>query len=121
MIKKTLYTDPQLFRKCKCLTVTMATNSLHPTILCVITLCVFLSSIYNQDAPFLGIVELFVVVVVAVIVLRNHLLGMDWSVVMPMAIKICLLARGASVGGVFFVQLSLLILRDCHRSHSSGQ
>ena len=53
--------------------VAMSVNSLQPTILCVITLCVYLSSLYGQDVPFLDFFVLFVVVVVAVIVVRNHL------------------------------------------------
>ena len=42
----------------------MAVNSPQPTILCVITLCVCLYILYNQDVPFLKFVVLSVVVVV---------------------------------------------------------
>ena len=84
-------------------TVTMAVNSPQPTILCVITLCVFLSSLYDQDIPFLDFFVLFVIIVVAVIVVRNHLLGMDWSVVIPMDTIISLPERRVGVGGVSFV------------------
>ena len=84
--------------------VTMAVNSPQPTLLCVITLCVCLSSLYDQNFPSLDFVILFVVVV-AVIVVANHLLGMDWSVLIHMGTIICLLTRGAGVGGVSFVRL----------------
>ena len=84
--------------------VTMAVNSPQPTLLCVITLCVCLYSLYDQNFPSLDFVILFVVVV-AVIVVANQLLGMDWSVLIHMGTIIYLLARGAGVGGVSFVQL----------------
>ena len=46
-------------------TVTVAVNSPQPTLLCVITSCVCLSRIYEQDVPFLNFVVLsFVVFVV---------------------------------------------------------
>ena len=74
-----MYTDPQLIRQYKCFfaTVTMAVNSLEPTLFCVITLCVCLSSLYDQDVPFLDFVILPVDVVVALIVVGNHLPGRD--------------------------------------------
>ena len=86
----------------------MAFNSSQPTLLCVITLCVCLSSLYDQDVPFLDFFVLFFVVVVAVIVVKNHLLGMDWSVVIPLDTIICLPTRGAGVGRVSFLRLHLL-------------
>ena len=46
-------------------TVTMAVNSLQPTLLCVIKLCVCLYSLYDQDIPFLEFFVLSVIVVVA--------------------------------------------------------
>ena len=42
----------------------MAVNSPQPTLLCVITLFVCLSCLYEQDSPFLNFVTLFVVVFV---------------------------------------------------------
>ena len=103
-------------------TVIMAVNSPQPTLLCVITLCVCLSIIYNQDVPFLDFFVSFVVaVVVAVIVVRNQLLGLDWLVVIPLGTIICLPERGAAMVGVSFVQISPLILRHPHHSHSRGE
>ena len=56
----------------------MYVNSLEPTIFCVITLCVWLSSLYHQDVPSLEFGVFFVVVIVVVfIVVRNHLSGRD--------------------------------------------
>ena len=100
-------------------TVTMAINSLQATLLCVITLCVCLSSLYYQDVPFLDYVYLFVVVVLVIFV-GIHLLEMDWSVVITQGTIIYLRERGAGVCGVSFVRLSPLI--SCHRrrAHSSG-
>ena len=100
-------------------TVTMALNSLQPTLLCVIILCVFLSSLYNQDVPFLDFVVLFVVVA-ALIVIGSHLLGMNWLAVISMRTIICILERGASVGGVSFVQISTLMIRHCCCTHNHG-
>ena len=77
-------TDPQLFKKFNFLTVNMDVNSPQPTILCVVKFCVFLSILYDQDSPFLEFVVLLVVVVVSVIVVGNQLLGMDWSVLIPL-------------------------------------
>ena len=99
-------------------TVTMAVNSPEPTLLCVIALCVCLSSLYYQYVPFLDFVVLFVIAVVAVIVVWNYLLGMDWSVVIPLGTIIFLSARGADVDGVSFVRLSPLIHHYCCRAHS---
>ena len=76
--KKPLYTDPQLLRQCKCCNFYHGRKITQLTILCVIALCVCLSIFYNQDVLFLDFVILFVVIIVAVIVVRNHLLGMDW-------------------------------------------
>ena len=81
----------------------MAVNSPQPTLLCVIILCVCLSSLYDQDVPFLNFAVLFVIVVVAVIVVGNHLFGIDWSVAIPLGTIICLPGRGAGVVGVSFV------------------
>ena len=103
-------------------TVTMDVISLQPTLLCVITLCVFLSIIYDQDVPFLEFVILFIVVVfLAFIVVGNHLLRMDWLVVIPMGNIICLPARGAGVCGVSFVRLSPIIPRRICCAHSCGE
>ena len=99
--KKPLYTKLHSYLgNVSVATVTMAAKSPQPTILCVITLCVCLSSLYYQDVPFLDFVVLFVIVVVAVIVVGSQIWGMDWSVVIPLGTIICLLARGAGVGGV---------------------
>ena len=84
-------------------TVTMAVNSPQPTLSCVISLCVCLYSLYDQDVSFIDFFVLFVVVVVAVIVVDNHLLGMDWSVVIPLGTLVYLPTRGAGVGGLSFV------------------
>ena len=45
-------------------TVTMAVNSQRHTLLCVITLCVCLSILYNQYVPFLDVVVLSAIFVV---------------------------------------------------------
>ena len=102
-------------------TVTMGVNSPQPTLFFVITLCVFLYRVYNQDVLLLDFVVLLIVVVFVVIVLGSHLLGMDWSVVLPLGAIICLPERGASVGGVSSVQLSLLILLHPRCDHSRGE
>ena len=83
----------------------MDVKSPQPTLLCVITLYVCLSSLNDQDVPFLEFVVLFAasVVVVVVIVVGNQLLGMGWSVILPLETIICLLDRGSGVGGVSFV------------------
>ena len=81
----------------------MAVKSPQPTFFFVITLCVCLHSLYKKDAPFLEVVVLFVFIIVAVIVFGNHLLGMYWSVVIPLGTIICLLAIGPGVGGVSLV------------------
>ena len=99
----------------------MAVNSPQPTILCVITLCVFLSSLYDQYVPFLDFFVLFVVIVATVIVVGNHLLVMYWSFVIHLGTIICLPDRVAVVGGVSFVRLSPLILRHFRRAHSRGE
>ena len=108
--KKPLYTDPQLLINVSVATVTMAVNSPEPTLLCVIMFCICLYSLYNQDASFRDFFVLFVIVVVAVIVVGNHLLGMDWLVVIPLGTIIYLQAGGAGVGGVSFVRLLLLFV-----------
>ena len=46
-------------------TVTMAVNSPQPTLLCVIIMCVFLSSLYYQYVPFLDFFILSSVIIVA--------------------------------------------------------
>ena len=99
----------------------MDVNSPQPTILHVIKFCVWLSSLYDQDLPFLDYVNLFIAVVAVFIVVGNHLLKMDWSVVIPQGNIICIPVRGSGVGGVSFVQLSPLIY--CHRcsAHSRGK
>ena len=101
-------------------TVIMAVNSPEPTLLCIITLCVFLSSLYDQDVPFLELFVFFVVVVVAVTVVGNHLRGIDWWVIIALGTTICLPARVAGVGGVSFVQISTLICCYCRRAHIRG-
>ena len=78
----------------------MAVNSPKPTLLCVIKLCVCLSSLYNQDIPFLDFVVLFVFIVTAVIVVSNHIFVMNWSVVVPLGTIICHLERGSGMGGM---------------------
>ena len=78
----------------------MAVNSPQPNLFCVITLCVCLSSLYEQYFPLLEIIVLFVVIVVAAIVVGDHILGMDWSVVIPLGTIICLKSIGEGVGGV---------------------
>ena len=97
-------------------TVTMVVNSLQPTILCVITFYVFLSSLYDQYVPVLDSVVLFVVIVVVIIFVRHHLLGMDWSVVMSMDTIICFQVRGAGMGGVCGDPWHRRCRRRCHRS-----
>ena len=106
-------------------TVNMYVISPEPNILCVITLCVCLCILYNQDVPFLEFFVLFVVVVVVVvvaaIVIKNHLLGMDWLVAIPLGTIICLPERGEGVGGVSFVRLSPLICCHFCHAHSRGE
>ena len=119
--KKCCTLIPSYFGNVSFATVTMAANSPQPTLFCVITLCVWLSSLYDQDVPFLDFVVLFIVVFVAVIVVGNHLLGMDWSVVIPLGTIICLPERGAGVGGVPFVRLSPRILRHRRCTHIRGE
>ena len=59
-------------------TVTMAVNSPEPTLFCVITLFVWLSSLYDQDVPSLEFFVYFVVVViVAFIVVGKGISGRD--------------------------------------------
>ena len=99
----------------------MTTNWLQPNLLRVITLCVWLSSLYDQYVPFLEFVFLFVVVVVAVIFFGNHLLWMDLSVVIPQGTIVCLPMRGSGVVGVSFVRLSPLILFHRRCAHSHGE
>ena len=104
----------------------MAVNSPQPTLLCVIIFCVFLSILYDQDVPFLDFVVLFVFVVVvavvaAFIVIMNHLLGIYWSVLIPLGTIICLTARGAGVVGVSRLRLLPLILWSFRRAHSCGE
>ena len=99
----------------------MAVNSPQPNLLCVIKLCVCLSSLYDQDSPFFDFVVLFIVVVVANIVVRNHLLGMDWSVVTPLGTITYLPERWVGVGGVSFVRLSSLICCHLRHVHSCGE
>ena len=52
----------------------MAVNSPQPTLLCVITLCVCLSRLYDQDFPFL---DFFVLSVVVVILPTRTFLGRE--------------------------------------------
>ena len=94
----------------------MAVNSPEPTLLCV---C--LSSFYNQDVPLLDFIVLFVVIVVVVIVVSNHLLKMDWLVVIPLGTIICIPERGADVSEVSFVRLLTNILRFCFCALSCGE
>ena len=77
MIKNPLYTDPQLIWKYKAffVTLTIAVNSPEPTIYSVIFSYVYLSSLFNKDAPsfdfFVFVVVFFVVFVAAFIVVGN--------------------------------------------------
>ena len=57
----------------------MAVNSLQPTLLCVITFCVSLSSLYDQDIPFVEFVVLSVVVVVPTQVFVGREVGRIWQ------------------------------------------
>ena len=99
----------------------MTVNSPQPNMWCVITLCVCLSILYDQYFPFLDFVVLFVVVIVAFIVFGNHLLVMDWSVVIPLGTTICLPYRGAGVVGVSFVRILPLTIFYLRRAHSHGE
>ena len=87
----------------------MVVKSPEPTLFCVITLCVWLSDLYDQDVPSL---EFFVFsVVVAFIVLGDLLLGRDGWVVIPLGNIICLNGersrRGWGVLGKNFLYFSL--------------
>ena len=92
--KKLLYTDPRLIRQCKFCKCYHVHQLTKPTLLCVVTLCFWLSSLYNQGSPFLEFVVLFIVVVVTVIVVRNYILGMDCLVLIPLGTIIYLLLSG---------------------------
>ena len=77
MKENLLYNDSELIWQCKCffVTITMAFNSPELTLSCVITLCIWLSSTFDQDPPYLDLVIFFVVVVVTLIVVGNRHLG----------------------------------------------
>ena len=79
-----LYTDSQLIRQCKLffVTVTMDVNSPEPTLVCVITLCVWLSSLYHQYFPSVNFVVV-VVFFVVFIVIGNCLSGRGGLVLIP--------------------------------------
>ena len=82
--------------------------------------CLFI--LYDQDDPFLDLFFLFVViVVVAFIVFRNHLLGMDWLVVIPLGTITCLPEGGEGVDVVSFVKFSPLIRCHCCWARSSQE
>ena len=99
----------------------MAVNSPQPTILCVLTLCVCVPCLYDQYVPFLHDIYLYVAIVIAVKVVGNHVLGMNWSVVFPQGTIICLPARGVCVGGVSVFRLSPLIRRCRRHAHNFGE
>ena len=93
--KKPLYNETQLLRKYKCW------NCHHGRQLTTTQYIVcYYIALYDQDASLLDFFAVFVVVVVTVIVFGNHLLGMDWLVVIPLGTIICLQARELGVDGV---------------------
>ena len=99
----------------------MYVNSPEPTILCVITFCVWLSIHYDQDVPSLECVVFFFVVAVALIVAGNWLLGRDAWVVITLGTFICLPAGGVGVGGVSFAWFYCPIFRCPCCAHSTWE
>ena len=84
-------------------TVTMAIKLPEPTLFCVITIFVWLSSLYDQDIPSLYLFIFLVAVVVACIVIGHLLSGRDGLVSIPLVNTILSsdsLARGSGLGGV---------------------
>ena len=93
-------------------TVTIAINSPEPTLFCVITLFVWLSSLYDQDVPTLEFFVFVIVVIAAFIVVANRFSVRDGLVLIPLGTIICLAGgtsgRGWSVlGATFYYFLSL--------------
>ena len=91
----------------------MDVKSPEPTLLCVITMCVWLSILYDQDVPSLDFFVFFVVVVVAFIVVGDLLSGRDGCVVIPMGTIIYL--AGGSSGCVWSVLGANFCLFRHHR------
>ena len=77
----------------------MAVNSPEPTLFCVITVCVWLSSLYDKYVPSLDFFVFFLsVVAVSVIVIGNLLLGRNGLVLIPLGTIICLASGRSGCG-----------------------
>ena len=70
------------------------------------------------ECPLCDFLVFFVVVVVALIVVGNHLWGKDGQVVIPLGNIIYLPLGLAGVGGVSFARIFRLFCRLCRRVHS---
>ena len=76
--------------------------------------------VYFSECPLCDFTLFFVLIVVAVIVIRIGHSGKDEWVKIPMVIIICFPEGGAGVGWDFFAQLSCIICR-CHSRIYSRQ